>query len=124
MFTVPVYLAKLSRQRPLVLLRTLTSHDEFVEFVGSLIRQVSNQSRPYPSVRIVALIPIDADRLCYQLNRHPRPGDGTYNDLRPAIRGMVAQEPPSTMLCFPSKKSATDIVRALILNMLLKGIPV
>lgn len=30
----------------------------------------------------------------------------TYNVVRPAIRGCVAHEPPKTMLCFPSKKSA------------------
>lgn len=32
----------------------------------------------------------------------------TYNDLRPATRGWVAHDPPRMMLCFSSKKSATD----------------
>jgi hypothetical protein len=30
----------------------------------------------------------------------------TYKDFLPAIRGCVAQDPPRTMLCFSSKKSA------------------
>src|SRR5688500_15689747 len=40
---------------------------------------------------------------------------GTYKDLRPAIRGCVAQEPPKTTLCLPSKKSA-ELVRRKIIN--------
>jgi hypothetical protein len=32
----------------------------------------------------------------------------TYKDFLPAMRGCVAQDPPRTMLCFSSKKSAGD----------------
>ena len=33
---------------------------------------------------------------------------GTYKVFLPAIRGCVAHEPPSAMLCLPSKKSAVE----------------
>jgi hypothetical protein len=37
-----------------------------------------------------------------------------YNVLRPAILGSVAQEPPRTILCLPSKKSAVRKVSMIL----------
>lgn len=72
--------------------------------------QVANKSGPGPGIRIVALVPVDADAVSTGLGRWYRygVGDSTYNVLRPAMRGWVAQEPPRTILCFPSKKSAKN----------------
>lgn len=38
----------------------------------------------------------------------------THKVLRPAMRGWVAHEPPRTMLCFPSKKSAVGVSSAML----------
>lgn len=45
----------------------------------------------------------------------------TYNVFRPAIRGWVAHDPPRTILCFPSKKSAVPTYIALALERVGKG---
>lgn len=45
----------------------------------------------------------------------------THNVFRPAIRGWVAHDPPRTILCFPSKKSAVPTHTALALERAGKG---
>lgn len=54
-------------------------------------------------LRVVALVPINArfvSEFSLQVTRN------THNVLRPAMRLCVAHDPPSTILCLPSKKSA------------------
>lgn len=66
----------------------------------------SHNSRSRPRILIPALIPIDTTTI----STAPQPNRGTTYKLRlPAIRGCVAQLPPNTILCFPSKKSAVHI---------------
>ena len=72
-----------------------------------LIGQISYHPGSDPGVQIVALVPIHAIELLAAGSS--RNGQVSYNDFRPATRGTVAQEPPRTMLCFPSKKSASRI---------------
>lgn len=62
-----------------------------------------------PRERIVALVPVDAASVsAFSRSSSARSaGVSTHKVLRPAMRGCVAQDPPSTTLCFPSKKSAT-----------------
>ena len=74
---------------------------------------VTDKSSPGPGVGVVALVPVDAISQESQPVRkvgkerwEARRRDRAYKDFRPAMRGWVAQEPPSTMLCFSSKKSA------------------
>ena len=66
--------------------------------------KITNYSCTPPNKRVVALVPVHTD--CISGRCGTRSMD-TYKLLLPAIRGCVAQEPPSTMLCFPSKKSAS-----------------
>jgi len=69
--------------------------------------EITNQSGAYPSVRIVSLVPVDTvcSPLALLIRQDPS-GKKTYKLFLPAIRGCVAHDPPSTMLCFSSKKSA------------------
>jgi hypothetical protein len=69
--------------------------------------EVAYQPCSGPWVRVVALVPIDTDS--GKLDGCGGREEDTYKDLRPAIRGWVAQEPPRMTLCFPSKKSAAII---------------
>jgi hypothetical protein len=59
-----------------------------------------------PDVRIVALVPVYTVRTLASLPRLQLPHH-THKVLRPAMRGIVAHDPPSVTLCLPSKKSAT-----------------
>ena len=72
-----------------------------------MLIDVANESGPTPRIRIVALVPIDTI-ICKLLEPALMDGTVTYKDLRPAIRGWVAQDPPRTILCLPSKKSAVE----------------
>ena len=71
------------------------------------ILQVPHQSSSSPGIRVITLIPVDTNFGKPLEIRKRRAGTVmAYKVFLPAIRGCVAQEPPSTMLCFPSKKSA------------------
>jgi hypothetical protein len=85
-----------------------------VELARSLesVLQVTDQPRSGPCIWVVALVPVDALRQGWLVKSDAasplRGGEGrTYKDFRPATRVCVAQEPPRTTLCLPSKKSAT-----------------
>lgn len=75
------------------------------EQLGARSLCIPDESGTVPSIQIVTLVPIDAD-VHVSHTQMENLGSNTYNDLRPAIRGCVAQEPPRVMLCFSSKKSA------------------
>lgn len=67
------------------------------------ISRIPHQTCSSPGIGIVVLVPVDTVQLANDRTEYIFE---TYNVDRPAILGSVAQEPPRTMLCFPSKKSA------------------
>lgn len=76
----------------------------------SHLLDISHEPGSHPRKQIIALVPVNAgsksqhikNRVILQLS------SDTYNDFRPAIRGCVAHDPPRTILCFSSKKSAAE----------------
>lgn len=73
---------------------------------------ITNHTSSCPGKRVIALIPVHTTKLAaFKMTVF-----GTHKVFRPAIRGCVAQDPPSTILCLPSKKSAFSKLAVLDLN--------
>ena len=63
---------------------------------------ITDHTSSSPGEGIIALVPIyTASSATFQVTIY-----GTHKVFRPATRGCVAHDPPSAILCFPSKKSA------------------
>ena len=73
------------------------------------ISRIPHQTGSSPGIGIIVLIPVHTVQSANDRSRYIQE---TYNEDRPAILGSVAQEPPRTILCFPSKKSAMILLAA------------
>lgn len=76
---------------------------------GSHLLNVSHEPGSHPRKQVIALVPVNAG----PESQHTKDWvilqqlmSDTHNDFLPAIRGCVAHDPPRTILCFSSKKSA------------------
>lgn len=68
----------------------------------SLASVVLDQTSSGPHEGVVTLIPIDSNVIVSLRKWLLKQNDSTYTDFLPANLGCVAQDPPSTMLCFSS----------------------
>lgn len=73
-----------------------------------LSSDIAHNTSTSPDIRIIALIPVHAAIMSVCSASLLISHGSTHKVLRPARRGCVAHDPPSVMLCFPSKKSAAS----------------
>lgn len=81
-----------------------------ISFHSPRFLQITDEAGANPGVQVVTLVPVDTTLVSpHPFRSHTKDLNCTYKDLRPAMRGCVAHEPPSTILCFSSKKSAIQV---------------